>query len=293
MVSKYGMKEIIKVHNPINPIKIRRGIPVETTSAVIAAFILGYVYNYRYNEIPSNYNAGIVASDLRTEPSVKIETVYIQKVYTEKTLAKEEYKPAFISNERSYGYDIRKQSVNELQKLMLSKGFTDLKGMNLMKLRRLWIAYNYESLLMEVHSITEFPVSMIYAFFIVEATSKGIETDLFRLHGNAGGCKAIKGQKSVTYKTREVIRGRNKYIRAKFFSASSTREGIELWAKVLNSGRYYECKKANWKLPSNKIYLSICKCIYNNGYHTDTDYQFRASLMAEFWKMKRHFPKPS
>ena len=282
------MKEIIKIQNPIT---ISRIIPVETISAFAVAFVLGYLYNYRFKEIPNNYNAGIGAADLRTDSDIKIETVYIQKVYVEKDLQKKEYKPVVLDNERAHGYDIRKKSADELRKLMLSKGFTNLKGMNLMKLRRLWIAYNYEDVLMEVHSITEFPVSMIYAFFIVEATSKGIETDLFRVHANAGGCKALKGQKSVTYKTREVIRGRNKYIRAKFFSASSTREGIELWAKVLNSGRYSECKKANWKLPSNKIYLSICRCIYNNGYHTDTDYQFRASLMAEFWKLKGHFPK--
>lgn len=278
------MKEIIKIQNPI---KISRSIPLERISAIIVAFILGYLYNYRFNNIPNSYNAVIGMSDMIPDADIKIETVYIQKT----DLPKKQYTPVLLGNERAYGYDIRKKSLDELRKIMTSKGFTDLKDMNLMKLRRLWIAYNYEALLMEVHSMTEFPVSMIYAFFIVEATSNGIESDLFRLHANAGGVKALKNQKSVTYKTREVIGGRSKYIRAKFFSASSTREGAELWAKVLNSGRYSECKKANWNLPSDKIYLGICRCIYNNGYHTDTDYQFRASLMAEFWKMKRHFPK--
>lgn len=282
------MKEVIKIHNPI---KTYRYIPIESIGAFMVAFVLGYLYNYRFKEIPNNYNAALNSTDFITEPNVKIETVYVKQVYIEKKLHKNEYKAALLDNERTYGYTIRNKSANELRKFMLSKGFTDLKGMNLMKLRRLWIAYSYEDLLMQIHLMTEFPVSMIYAFFIVEATYKGIETDLFRLHANAGGCKALKNQKSVTYKTREVIGGRNKYIRAKFFSASSTKEGIELWAKVLNSGRYSECKKANWRLPSDRIYLSICKCIYNNGYHTDSDYRFRASLMAEFWKMKGHFPK--
>jgi len=132
---------------------------------------------------------------------------------------------------------------------------------------------------------------MIYSFFIIEATSQGIETDLWRTHANAGGVKAIKGYETVTYKTREVIRGRNQYIKAKFMKAGSTEEGIQAWADVLNSGRYAECKKANYKWKGKRLYESICKCIYDNGYHTDQDYKFRASLMQEYWDIKReNFP---
>jgi flagellum-specific peptidoglycan hydrolase FlgJ len=144
---------------------------------------------------------------------------------------------------------------------------------------------------MNVHVLTDFPVSMIYSFFIIEATSQGVETELWRKHANAGGVKALKGHGTVTYKTREVIRGKNKYIRAKFMSAESTEEGMNLWAGVLNSGRYAACKKANYKMKGIKLYESICKCVYKSGYHTDTDYKFRASLMAEYWQIKRdNFP---
>jgi flagellum-specific peptidoglycan hydrolase FlgJ len=144
---------------------------------------------------------------------------------------------------------------------------------------------------MNVHHLTDFPVSMIYSFFIIEATSQGIETELWRKHANAGGVKALKGYESVTYKTREVIRGKDKYIKAKFMKAETTEEGMNLWAQVLNSGRYYECKKANYKLKGKRLYESICKCIYENGYHTDRDYKFRASLMAEYWEIKtNNFP---
>jgi flagellum-specific peptidoglycan hydrolase FlgJ len=146
-------------------------------------------------------------------------------------------------------------------------------------------------MLMNVHVLTDFPVSMIYSFFIIEATSQGVETELWRKHANAGGVKALKGYDHVTYKTREVIRGRNKYIMAKFMSAESTEEGMKLWAGVLNSGRYAACKKANYKMKGIKLYESICKCVYKSGYHTDTDYKFRASLMAEYWQIKRdNFP---
>jgi flagellum-specific peptidoglycan hydrolase FlgJ len=146
-------------------------------------------------------------------------------------------------------------------------------------------------MLMNVHVLTDFPVSMIYSFFIIEATSQGIETELWRKHANAGGVKALKGHGYVTYKTREVIKGRDKYIKAKFMKASSTEEGMNLWAGVLNSGRYAACKKANYKMKGIKLYESICKCVYKSGYHTDRDYKFRASLMAEYWQIKKdNFP---
>ena len=98
---------------------------------------------------------------------------------------------------------------------------------------------------MNVHALTDFPVSMIYSFFIIEATSNGIETELWRLHANAGGVKHIKGHNFATYRTREVIRGRSKHIRAKFFATDDTEEGIKVWASVLNSKRYAKCKKQN------------------------------------------------
>jgi hypothetical protein len=192
---------------------------------------------------------------------------------------------------RSYGYEVRKLSGNQLRQTLEGRGFRNLANVDRAKLRRIYLAYCYESMLMNVHLLTDFPISMIYSFFIIEATSQGVETDLWRKHANAGGVKALKNGKYVTYRTREVIKGKDKYIKAKFMSASTTEEGIKLWAGVLNSGRYADCKKANYKIKGIKLYESICKCVYKSGYHTDTDYKFRASLMAEYWQIKRdNFP---
>jgi hypothetical protein len=186
---------------------------------------------------------------------------------------------------------VRKLSGEQLRQTLEGRGFRNLKNVDRSKLRRIYLAYCYESMLMNVHVLTDFPVSMIYSFFIIEATSQGVETELWRKHANAGGVKALKGHGTVTYKTREVIRGKDKYIRAKFMSAETTEQGMKLWAGVLNSGRYAACKKANYKLKGIKLYESICKCVYKSGYHTDTDYKFRASLMAEYWQIKRdNFP---
>jgi hypothetical protein len=219
--------------------------------------------------------------------------VYVHKITSLTIQGKDEKKEIDESayGSRSYGWEVRKLSGLQLRQTLEGRGFRNLAKVDRAKLRRIYLAYCYESMLMNVHVLTDFPVSMIYSFFIIEATSQGVETDLWRKHANAGGVKALKGHGYVTYKTREVIKGKDKYIKAKFMSAETTEEGMELWAGVLNSGRYAACKKANYKMKGIKLYESICKCVYKSGYHTDTDYKFRASLMAEYWQIKRdNFP---
>jgi len=258
-------------------------LPYQVAAGVGVAFVVGLIYS----PINTQYNYTSFV------PIIERDTVYVHKITTLTFPAKQESKE--INEEaygsRSYGWEIRKMNIHELRRNLEGKGFRNLDKIDLFKMRRIWLAYSYESMLMNVHHLTDFPVSMIYSFFIIEATTSGVETELWRKHANAGGVKALKNQKSVTYKTREVIRGRDKYIRAKFMSASSTEEGMKLWADVLNSGRYAECKKANYKLKGIRLYESICKCVYKSGYHTDRDYKFRASLMAEFWELKKnHYP---
>lgn len=271
-------KPIIETYVPQN-----KRLPYQVAAGVGIAFVVGLIYS----PINTQYNYTSFV------PIIERDTVYVHKITTLTFPAKEESKE--IDEEaygsRSYGWEVRKLSGEQLRQTLEGRGFRNLKGVDKSKLRRIYIAYCYESMLMNVHLLTDFPISMIYSFFIIEATSAGIETELWRKHANAGGVKALKGQQSVTYKTREVIRGKDKYIRAKFMKAANTEEGIKLWASVLNSGRYADCKKANYKIKGIKLYESICKCVYKSGYHTDTDYKFRASLMAEYWQIKKdNFP---
>lgn len=258
-------------------------LPYQVAAGIGVAFVVGLIYS----PINTQYNYTSFV------PIIERDTIYVHKITTLTFPAKEESKE--IDEEaygsRSYGWEVRKLSGEQLRQTLEGRGFRNLKGVDKSKLRRIYIAYCYESMLMNVHLLTDFPISMIYSFFIIEATSAGIETELWRKHANAGGVKALKGQQSVTYKTREVIRGRDKYIRAKFMKAANTEEGMKLWASVLNSGRYADCKKANYKIKGIKLYESICKCVYKSGYHTDRDYKFRASLMAEYWQIKKdNFP---
>jgi len=272
------MKEPIIDYVPQN-----KRLPYQVAAGIGVAFVVGLIYS----PINTQYHYTSFV------PLIQRDTVYVHKITTLTFPGKEESKE--IDEEaygsRSYGWEVRKLSGEQLRQTLEGRGFRNLKGVDKSKLRRIYIAYCYESMLMNVHLLTDFPISMIYSFFIIEATSAGIETELWRKHANAGGVKALKNQKSVTYKTREVIRGRDKYIRAKFMSSSTTEEGMKLWASVLNSGRYADCKKANYKIKGIKLYESICKCVYKSGYHTDTDYKFRASLMAEYWQIKKdNFP---
>jgi hypothetical protein len=271
-------KPIIETYVPQN-----KRLPYQVATGIGVAFVVGLIYS----PINTQYNYTSFV------PIIERDTIYVHKITSLTFPAKEESKE--IDEEaygsRSYGWEVRKLSGEQLRQTLEGRGFRNLKGVDKSKLRRIYIAYCYESMLMNVHLLTDFPISMIYSFFIIEATSAGIETELWRKHANAGGVKALKGQQSVTYKTREVIRGRDKYIRAKFMKAANTEEGIKLWASVLNSGRYADCKKANYKIKGIKLYESICKCVYKSGYHTDTDYKFRASLMAEYWQIKTdNFP---
>lgn len=273
------MKEpIIETYVPQN-----KRLPYQVAAGLFISFVIGLIYS----PINTQYNYTSFV------PIIEHDTVYVHKITTLTFPAKAEDKAIDESayGSRSYGYEVRKLSGNQLRQTLEGRGFRNLANVDRAKLRRIYIAYCYESMLMNVHLLTDFPISMIYSFFIIEATSQGIETELWRKHANAGGVKALKNGKYVTYRTREVIRGRDKYIKAKFMKASSTEEGMKLWAGVLNSGRYADCKKANYEIKGIKLYESICKCVYKSGYHTDKDYKFRASLMAEYWQIKRdNFP---
>jgi hypothetical protein len=257
-----------------------KSLPLIIGILTVTAFILGV----KYSNADGYYEQSVVPeTKFFTIFETKVDTVYLKEKVKELVINEEAY------GDRNYGHSIRKLNLKELKQKLTNMGFRNLNNVDLFKMRRIWLLYNYNDMLMNVHVLTDFPVSMIYSFFIIEATTKGIETELWRLHANAGGVKALKGHSTVTYSTREVIGGRNKRIRAKFFSSKNTKDGIALWSGVLNSDRYKKCKVFDEKPP--KLYKKICKCIYKSGYHTDTDYEFRASLMTEYWNLKKHLPE--
>jgi hypothetical protein len=283
-------------------VKKNKGFGIYIAFGVWGFFFIGFVYSPKgKGNAPKEMSSVIKIETLYVKNEIIPTKVKVESIVKDEPVVKsnpnksKEVEPTAINKEgyrgRSYGYDIRHYNREELKKYLEKNGFRNLNKANIYKMRRIWMAYHYDEMLMNVHILTDFPISMIYSFFIIEATNKGIETNLWRLHANAGGGKAIKGFGTVTYKTREVIKGKSKMINDKFYSAKTTELGITAWARILNSGRYYECKKANYKLPKKALYESICKCVYESGYHTDPKYKFRAEFMTEYWEIKtKNFP---
>ena len=138
--------------------------------SVSTAFCIGLMYS----PVDSDYEK------LSIVTNTKYETIYVERkdMIPIKVVVPKIDENAYGS--RSYGYSIRKLALNDFRKFLKERGFRNVDKTDLYKLRRVWIAYNYESMLMNVHALTDFPVSMIYSFFVIEATSNGIETELWR-----------------------------------------------------------------------------------------------------------------
>ena len=56
-----------------------------------------------------------------------------------------------------------------------------MEGKNIVELRRIWLAYMYDNFFYTMHKKTNLPISVIYAFFIIEATNNGIESNLLSM----------------------------------------------------------------------------------------------------------------
>lgn len=249
--------------------------------AMVFSFVVGFIYNPNIKTDQASLN-----------PLVQVirDTVFI-------TREVEEEKPKNVDDivvddsGRNFAYNYRNYDESELRLELKSKGFRNLERLNLYELRRLVILENYNDMLMQVHYVTDFPVSLLYSTFIFEATSNGVETLLWRKYANPGGVKAIKGYDRVSLRTTEYIKGRKKKLNQYFFRGQDSEEGIKVWSTIFNNPRYKDCKKANYRQSSDKLYKSFCKCMYKAGYHTDPNYGARASLMKEYWEFKgRHLP---
>jgi hypothetical protein len=185
-------------------IRENKRLPIYIGLSIVTAFFLGAITS-RNN--PSDYDKQEIFSGGSIEYAVQYvyDTVYIEKsiytivkdtVYIENkvniqrngTAAKPSKSvpfaipfTAFAS--RSHGHDFKKYSHKEAAEYLRKQGFRNIDNLSLTTLRRLNLLYNYDSLFYAVHHMTDFPVSFIYAYFILEATSVGVETELWRLYG--------------------------------------------------------------------------------------------------------------
>lgn len=192
------------------------------------------------------------------------------------------------------GNDIKHLAKDELIDYLDVRGFSRLKDKNIVDLRRMYLAFMYDRFFYDMHSLTDLPVSVIYAFFIIEATNNGIESKLMRKAFNPGGIKYRGKGKKVKAMDDCYVKG--KRVPCSFQAYTSYDAMVQGWAGVLNLPRYKKCKRFVFKefnrgMTAKEIVNATCKCFYKSGYHTSNLWQVRSNLSTEYWTMRAGFPK--
>ena len=192
------------------------------------------------------------------------------------------------------GKQIKSMGKEELQEFLESQGFRRLNNKSLVDLRRIWLGFMYEDFFYTMHKKTDLPISVIYAFFIIEATNAGIESNLMEKALNPGGIKYRGTGKKVS--AMDDCYKNGKKIPCSFQAFSSYDAMVQGWADVLNLPRYKNCKryilaKYNRGMNAKDIVDNTCKCFYNSGYHTSNLWKVRSNLCTEYWTIKSSFPE--
>lgn len=195
---------------------------------------------------------------------------------------KSELSPLNVEFTKNIGREVEAFSKDELLYLMETKGFKRLDNYSTGMLRRIWLAYNYDQFFWDVHYKTNFPISIIYAYFIMEATLEGVESDLMATYMNPGGIK-YRGFGKKTKAFDDCYDRKGRKIKCDFAVFDNYDEMVNGWASVFNQERYADCIKYNNA-------ADICKCLYKSGYHTANNWKKRANLSREYWKLRTSFP---
>jgi hypothetical protein len=191
------------------------------------------------------------------------------------------------------GNTIKHMKRNELYEYMDAIGFRRLDKKNLHELRRIYIAYSYDDFFYTMHKKTDLPVSVIYAFFVIEATSNGLESKLMTKALNPGGIKYTgRGKKMKSYDDCYIG---SKKVPCDFQAYSNYQAMVDGWSRVMNLPRYKNCKryvyaKYNRGMQPKDIVNNICKCFWKSGYHTSNAWKVRSDISTDYWTVKTSFP---
>ena len=132
------------------------------------------------------------------------------------------------------------------------------------------IAIRYDWLLEQTHRNTGINKSVLYAYFVIEATNRKGETDLFAKYGNPGGIK-FTGRNGLVKMKDDCGRKPCK------FDSIKSEQIVTEWSRVFNMPRYSKCKKLDVK--------KTCKCLQDNGYHTSNSYLMRSKIATSYEKL--------
>jgi hypothetical protein len=177
---------------------------------------------------------------------------------------------------REHVYALRKLNADEIRSKLESIGFLNLDNLNRNELRMVYAAWCYDHFFDDVHKKSGLLKSVIFSYFCFESLSQGVESTLFRVHGNPGGIKYRgKGKKALAI---DDCGGKP----CEFAKLERYEEIVDTWADVFSKERYSDCTGT----PDE-----ICKCLQESGYHTSRNWRGRAALARRYWEFVRKFPR--
>jgi hypothetical protein len=139
------------------------------------------------------------------------------------------------------GTQIKSMGKDELQQFLEDQGFRRLNNKSLVDLRRVWLGFMYDDFFYTMHKKTDLPISVIYAFFIIEATNAGIESRLMEKALNPGGIKYRGTGKKMN--AMDDCYKNGKKIPCAFQAYTSYNAMVQGWADVLKLAKVQELQK--------------------------------------------------
>lgn len=177
-------------------------------------------------------------------------------------------KPSSLVLSNFKGVEIDHLKHDELYSYLIDRNFNIPKTASLHELRRCYLAHSYQPLFDTVAKLTNIDPAILFAYFIMEATKEGVESELFKNTWNPGGVK-YKGKHKPYYAYDDCYLN-GKAVPCAFENPGTFDNAVKLWAEVFNADRYQSCKNLSIK--------ATCECLEHAGYHTAKSYKQRVQI---------------
>lgn len=182
--------------------------------------------------------------------------------------------PIALSN--TAGFAISELTEEQLRAFLQDRGFRNIDAEPLHQMRRMYLLWHYMPLFDHVSAATGIGNDVLFAYFVIEATREGVESELMQKAFNPGGVKH-RGRYEAVYAYDDCYLD-GKPIPCAFENPGTFENAVKLWAEVFNAPRYKDCKSLSAK--------ETCKCLYENGYHGANNHKSRARLAEDYHKYK-------
>ena len=193
-----------------------------------------------------------------------------------------EGKPVLVSLSNTAGKAVQKYGEEEMRQFLSDRGFRNLAGVRLHALRRMYLLWHYAPLFERVHIETGISREVLFAYFIIEATREGVESDLMAGTWNPGGVK-YKGMTDSVEAHDDCTDSNGDPVPCAFEAPGSFEKAASVWSSVFNAERYADCK--------NLDIDKTCECLQKCGYHTAKNHRQRAKIARQYIAyVKNHLP---